>query len=196
MAKLTLKIAVPVILAGLFSSVIFLAIGYEQSWPFFYIIILLLAIFVFFFGLAIGQNLSLPVKKLLGKATELSQGNLSSRVYLETKDELSELAKIFNKIAEELEASHEQEANTEKSVGVKVRARTKELEETISALEQKVGNRTIEMEKLIGESNKLQEDVKRKGAETAQLRKELDDFKQKISKYNKPKQGFINKDNI
>jgi len=31
---------------------------------------------------------------------------LSSRVYLETKDELSELAGAFNKIAGELEESH------------------------------------------------------------------------------------------
>ena len=90
----------------------------------------------------------LHVKKILDKATELSKGNLSSRVYLETKDELSELAEVFNKIAEELQASHEQEANTEKSVGIKVKARTKDLEETINALEQKVKNRTYRVRKI------------------------------------------------
>ena len=121
MSKLTTKIAIPIILVGIFAIVVFIAIRLRPIDPSFYIIVLFLAIFVFFFGLAIGQNLSSPVKKILDKATELSKGNLSSRVYLETKDELSELAKIFNKIAEELEASHEQEENMEKSVGIKVK---------------------------------------------------------------------------
>lgn len=188
MAKRTTKIAVPIILVGIFAIIVFIAIGYEQLEPGFYIVVLFLVVFVFFFGFAIGQSLTSPVKKILDKAIELSRGNLSSRVYLETKDELSELAKVFNKIAEELEASREQEKNTEKSVGIKVKARTKDLEETINALEQKVKNRTIELERLIEELNKLQEAVKNKGVETAQIRKELNDFKQKISKYNKPKQ--------
>ena len=192
MSKLTLKIAVPIILTGIFAIVVFIAIGYERLEPSFYFIVFLLVIFVFFFGLAIGQNLSSPIKKLLDRAMELSQGNLSSRVYLETKDELSQLAEVFNKIAEELKISREQEVNTEKSVGIKVKARTGELEETINALEEKVRNRTIELERLIEESKKLQKDVKDKGAETAQLKKELNDFKQKVNRYNKLKQGTVN----
>ncbi len=189
MAKVTTKIAIPIILTGIFAIAVFVSLGYAQEEPSFYIIILFLIIYVFFFGLAIGQNLSSPIKKLLDKATELSKGDLTSRVYLETKDELSELAKVFNKIAEELEASHLQEENAEKSVGIKVKAKTKDLEETINALEQKVKNRTIELERLIQESNKLQEDVKNKGVETAQLRKELNDFKQKVDKYKTSKKA-------
>jgi methyl-accepting chemotaxis protein len=191
MAKLTLKIATPIILVGIFSLVVFVAAGYNQLNSAFYIIILVLVIFVFFFGLANGQNLTSPVRKLLGGATQLSEGNLSSRVYLETKDELSQLAKVFNKIAEELERTREQELNIEKSVGIKVKAKTKDLEETISALEQKIKNRTLELEKLIGESGRLQEDVKKKKEETVQLRKELDDFRQKINRYNKSKQDNV-----
>jgi len=189
MAKLTLKIAVPIVLSGVFAVVSFVAIGYEQLQPVFYIIIIFLTIFVFFFGIAIGQRLSSPVKKLLNEATELSKGNLSSRVYLETKDELSELAKVFNEIAEKLEASRAEGENMEKSVGIKVKAKTKDLEETIDALEQKVKNRTIELERLAGDSNKLQEDVKSKKEEIAQLRKELNDFTQKVSRYSTTKKS-------
>ena len=187
MSKLTLKIAISVISAGVFATFVFLSAGHERLTTGFYIILSLFSIYLFFFGLAIGQNISSYVKKILSKATELSEGNLSSRVYLETKDELSELAKVINKIAEELELSRQQESNLEKSVGIKVQARTKELEETIGALEQKVKNRTIELERLIEESNKLQEAIKNKGSETDQLKKELGDFRQKISKYNKSK---------
>ena len=189
MAKLTTKITIPIILVGLFAIVVFMAVDYDQLGPGLYIVLLLLTIYVFFFGLATGQNLASPVKKILNRAEELSRGNLSSRVYLETKDELSELANAFNKIAEELEASRAQEENTEKSVGIKVKAKTKDLEETINALEQKVKNRTIELERLIEESSRLQASAKEKESETTQLKKELGGFKQKLGKYNKPKQG-------
>lgn len=189
MAQLTSKVAIPIILVGIFAMVVLIVtIGYEQLSPSFYIIIIFLTVFVFFFGIAIGQNLSSPVKKILDKAVELSRGNLSSRVYLESKDELSQLAEVFNKIAEELRASREQEVNIEKSVGVKVKARTDELEETINALEQKVKNRTIELERIIEESKKLQAGAISKEAEVSQLRKELSGFKQKLGKYGKSKQ--------
>jgi len=191
MSKFTTKIAIPVILVGVFAIAVFISLSYEGiveqegfGWTI-YLIILFLLIFVFFFGLAVGQNLASPVKRILEKAEALSQGNLSSRVYLETKDELAELAKAFNKIAEDLQISHEQEANAEKSVGIKVKARTQELEETIDALEQKVKNRTIELERLIEETNKLQGDVKSKGDEALKLRRELEDFKQKVGRYKK-----------
>ena len=187
MPKLTFKIAIPIILAGIFAVIILMSIGLVQTGPEFYLVILSLVVFIFFFGLATGQEISTPIKKLLDRAVELSDGNLSSRVYLETKDELAELANIFNKIAEELQASHDQEVNTEKSLNIKVKARTNDLEETISALEQKVKNRTAELERLTEESNKLQEDVKNRIIETTQLKKELDNFKQKFGKGSKAK---------
>lgn len=159
-SNLTLKIAIPIILVGIFAIIVFSAAGYVRLEPAFYIIVLFFSIYVFFFGISIGQNLTTPVRKILDEATQLSRGNLSSRVYLETKDELSELAKVFNKIAEELQASREQQDNVEKSVNIKVKARTKEFEETIGALDQKVKNRTIELERLTQEIKKLQEAIK------------------------------------
>lgn len=196
MSKLTSKIAIPIILVGIFAIVVLLAIDYEQLTPSFYIIVLLLTIAVFFFGIAIGQNFVSPIKKLLSGATKLSKGNLSSRVYIETKDELSELAGLFNKIAEELEAGRAQQEDAEKTVSIKVRARTKDLEETINALEQKVKNRTIELERLIEESNKLQEEAKSKKTETAELRKEITNFRRKIGGHSKSKKEDVNEVNL
>jgi methyl-accepting chemotaxis protein len=165
MAKNTTKIASSIILVGVFIIFAFVSTTYDQLNTSSYIIIILLFIFMFFFGIAVAQNFSLPVKKLLKDAKELSKGNLSSRVYLETKDELAELADTFNKIAEELQESRDQETNLEKSISVKVKARTQDLEETITALEQKVRNRTIELERLMKESGALHETIKNKEAE-------------------------------
>lgn len=156
MPKLIFKVAIPVILVGIFVtiSLFSMVVDYESLGAGFYIVIVLLVVFVFFFGLAIGQKISNPLKEILNKATELSKGNLSSRVYLETKDEFSELAKTFNKIAEDLQTTHDEAVNAEKSIGIKVQARTQELQETINALEQKVRNRTAELERLMKETKK------------------------------------------
>jgi len=183
MPKITTKIAAPIFLAGVFIMAVFWAfnIGFTELRLDSYILLLFLVAFVFFFGLSIGQNLSSPIKKLLDNATELSRGNLSGRVYLETKDELSELANAFNKIAEELQASHEQGANAEKSIDIKVKAKTQELEETICALDQKIKNRTIELERLMEESKRTQSYAKAKEEEILNLKKELAS-KQKINK--------------
>lgn len=183
MANISSKIALPIILAGLFAITIFMALNYERLELSFYIVLLLLAICIFFFGFAIGQNFALPVKKLLQRATDLSRGDLTTRVYLESKDEFGELAKIFNKIAQDLQESHSATQKTEESVGIKVKARTQALEETINALEQKVKNRTIELERLMQESKKLQEEAKSKELQAGELKKEFDILRLKVGKY-------------
>jgi len=94
MSKITSKITVPIILVGLFSIIVFMALNYNQLELSFYVILLLLSVYIFSFGFAVGQNFVSPIKELLKKARELSRGNLSSRVYLRTKDELTELAEI------------------------------------------------------------------------------------------------------
>jgi methyl-accepting chemotaxis protein len=162
MAKQTTKIAIPIIFVGFFAIIAFIAAKPEQLEPDFYIIIGLLFVFIFFFGIAAGQRLSSPVRKLLKQANDLNKGNLESRTYLETKDELADLANAFNKVAEELQKSREQAQNAEKSVGIKVKAKTQEMEETINALEQKVKNRTIELERLLKEAGRSTEAVKDK----------------------------------
>lgn len=144
---------------------------------------LLLTIFVFFYGFSTGQNLSSPVKKLLDRATELNKGDLKTRVYLETKDEMSDLAKIFNEIAEKLEKSYANEETTEKSVDIKVRAKTQALEETINALEQKIKNRTIELQKIADESKKIQEIAKIKEMETEELKRQISTLRSAAEKH-------------
>lgn len=172
MLKLILRISAPIILVGIFTLVSLVATGYENLEPSFYMMILFLAVYIFFFGFAVGQNIFSPVQKILNNATKLSEGDLSSRVYIETKDELSQLAGVLNKIAEKMEASRCKEEEIEKEIGIKVVARTRELEETIKALEQKVKNRTAKLEKLISESNRIREDSGNKKTETSQLKKE------------------------
>lgn len=182
-SNVAFKIAAPIIITGIFIITIFIALNYERLDTNFYIVLALIAIYIFLFGFATGQKFVLPVKKLLKRATDLSEGDLTTRIYLETKDEFSDLAEIFNKIASELEKSHSKTETTEKSVGIKVKARTRALEETINALEQKVKNRTLELHKIIDELRMIQEKTKTKEIKTKQLKKKSNNPKRTLNKY-------------
>lgn len=177
MNKITFKIAFPIILTGLFSIVIFIAAGYGKLDQGFYIIFLVFSIYIFLFGVATGENLSGPIKKLIQRATLLSEGDLRTRIYLETKDEFGELGKIFNKIAEDLEESKIAGIRAEEATDIKVKARTQTLEEVISALEQKVRNRTIELDKAIKELENEKQGENSKDAEVSTLKQEIERLK-------------------
>src|SRR3989344_5956762 len=172
MANITSKIAFPIIITGLFIITVFVALDYSRLDANFYIVFSIVIIYVFLFGFAIGQNFASPLKKILERAIELTKGDLSSRVYLESKDELGELAKVFNELADKLEESKSVIEATERGVDIKVKARTEALEETITALEQKVKNRTLELEKITNDSQKAQEEAKNKEAEIAELKRQ------------------------
>jgi len=161
MSNISFKIAVPIILVGIFIITVFVSFNYERLDFSFYVVFALIIIYVFLFGFATGQRFVAPIRKLLNRVNDLNTGDLKARAYLETKDELSELAKAFNEIAEKLEKSQNNEEQTEKSVDVKVRARTRALEETIVALEQKIKNRTIELERVTESLKKIQDDLRK-----------------------------------
>ena len=182
MAKIISKIATPIILTGIFTIIVFVALDYSRLDFNFYMVFSILIIYVFFFGFAIGQNFVSPLKKILQRAVELTKGDLSSRVYLESKDELGELAKVFNELADKLEENKSTIEATEKGVDIKVKARTESLEETIMALEQKIKNRTFELEKMISDFQKLQKDAKNKEIEVGELRQEINSFKKGLGK--------------
>lgn len=152
---------------------VFVALDYARLDINFYIVFLVVIVYIFLFGFAVGQNFVSPVKKLIQKAIEFKDGNLSSRLYMENKDEIGQLAVILNDLADKLEESRNTIKTTEKGVDIKVKARTEALEETITALEQKVKNRSFELERMINESKKMQEAMKDKELQMDQLKKEI-----------------------
>lgn len=172
------NIAFPIIIVGFFVIAVFAALNYENLTMEVYIIFTLVAIFVFLFGFAIGQKFAFPIRQLLETVEQLSRGELKSRVYLETKDEFGELAKAFNKIAEDLQKSHVVAKEAEGIADVRIRAKTQELEEVVNNLEQKVKNRAQELQKMIKEADVLQNLVKSREAEVVNLKKEIKQIKE------------------
>src|SRR3989344_4444164 len=182
MPRLSFKIAYPIIIAGLFIIVSFIALNYQNLNASFYIIFAFLTIYVFLFGFAIGQNFTAPVKKLLQKADDLSKGDLKSRFYLESKDELGQLSGVFNRIADQLEESNNLNETTKRSVGIKVEAETQALKEVIGALEQKVQNRTLEIQKIAGDLEKLKQTSSVKEEEGGQLKSQIFELQEQLNK--------------
>jgi methyl-accepting chemotaxis protein len=158
--SITFKIALPMILTGAFIIIIFFAVPQAiQINPILIVILLFVGVFVFFYGFSTGQRIAFPVRDLLRKAKNLSEGDLKTRSYSNSKDEIGQLAIAFNKIADDLEESCNNQASGEKSIKIKVKAKTRELEETIKALEQKIKNRTIELERLTSENDQLKQEI-------------------------------------
>lgn len=145
--SIAFRIASTTIIAGLFVVAALVAVNYQVLSPGFYLIAVPLMGFLFFFSVAVGQHVARPMKKILDGAKPLEVGNGRSRMYLKTKDEIGELAKTFNKIAERFE-EHKSKIET---LDVNVKLRTKALEEIIAILEQKVKNRTAQWHQAVQE---------------------------------------------
>lgn len=152
MSRISLKIAYPIIITGLFVIVVFLSVTYDIIDPNFYIVLVPLTAFLFLFGFAIGQRFAVPVKKLLKEADYITKGDLKKRFALENHDELGDLAKYLNEIAEEMQENKSKIG----SLGEQVKLRTKTLEEIILVLEQKVKNRNAEFKKVVDQLDKTQ----------------------------------------
>jgi methyl-accepting chemotaxis protein len=171
MSKIIYKVLFPILLASLFAIAIFIAIDYDQLRPESYIVLFLVVITIFFFGYATGERFASPLRNLIEKANNINTENLGQKIYIDTRDEMEELAEIYNKLAEKLKESLDKEKAAEGSIDIKVRAKTQSLEETISALEQKVQNRTIELEKNLKEIEALKMQLKAKDTELSEFKK-------------------------
>src|SRR3989338_7686439 len=169
MASVSLKVAYPIIITGLFIIVVFIATAYQILDYNFYIVLVPLTVFLFLFGFAIGQKFALPVKELLKDADYLSKGNHKIRFYSENKDEFGQLAKVLNRVAEEFEDGR----SKIETLDTQVKLRTKTLEEIISVLEQKVKNRTLEGQIMSKDLEKIQLQLELKNTEIISLKNQI-----------------------
>lgn len=156
MAKFSFKIAVSIILAGLFIVVSFAALDYENLGSPFYIVSGFIVAFIFSFGFAMGHIYAEPVTELLKNMDGKVDGNEDSKKpEIKTHDEIEELARAFGKVTQGLE---------EKVLGIETQKKTSDIkfktkdivsEKVIDALEEKIKNRTGELERVTKERDQL-----------------------------------------
>ncbi|MBI4684439.1 MAG: HAMP domain-containing protein [Nitrospirae bacterium] len=83
---------------------------------------LVLFIVVFF-----SRRISRPIARLRDAALKIGKGNLDTKIEIASKDEIGELGKSFNKMAQDLKESHEQLTVYSNELEKKVEVRTDEL---------------------------------------------------------------------
>lgn len=168
-SKMSLRIASAVTLAGLFVMMAFLALQNDIFAYNFYLVLLLVIIFLFVFGLSVGQHTASPIKDMLKDTHYFIKGGYGVKYFKEYKGELGQLATVFNKIAEEFDKNKSEVRNLDS----KIQLKTRTLEEIISLLERKLKNRTTDFQKTIENLEKSQSQLRLKEKEILMLKKQI-----------------------
>ena len=134
-----------------------------------------------FVSLFISRRLVRPIKKLHLATEEIQKGNFSVRVDVKTKDEIEEFANAFNKTLDQIQASSAALEEAKTVLEIRVRARTRELNELAGSLESKVQERTGELKTRLAELERFQELTIGRELKMIELKKELK------KKYGSPK---------
>lgn len=77
-----------------------------------------------------------PIKKLTKGIEEVGRGNLNYKIEIDSKDELGEMAKQFNRMSKRLEAAYNDIKNWSETLNEKVNEKTKELKYIYSQVNQ------------------------------------------------------------
>lgn len=83
----------------------------------------------------LSRNLVLPITRLAQAALRIARGDLSQRVPVGSHDEVGNLSRAFNVMAERLEVQEAERMNFQGELERQVKERTRELEETAASLQ-------------------------------------------------------------
>ena len=146
------------------------------------LITLVTLIFIFIVSIFFSRSIVDPIKKLHGGVEIIRRGKLGYRVDIRTNDEMEELGKAFNKMAEELNRYHAALEESKIVLQIKVKARTRELEELTKNLEGKVKERTRELEERLSELERFHKLTVGRELKMMDLKKEIEKLKRKSNK--------------
>ncbi|MFH0978172.1 MAG: cache domain-containing protein [Candidatus Woesearchaeota archaeon] len=129
------------------------------------IIVILNIGFVVVAGFYLSRRVTKPIKDLISAAEKISGGDLNARTGIRSADEIGELSRAFDRMAEDLKKSKVQLENYSKTLETQVAERTKKLKEKIDELE-KLSKITVGRElKMIELKKRIRElEEKLKGA--------------------------------
>lgn len=85
-------------------------------------------------GIVFARGLVRPINRITKTAQEIKEGNLSARVNLDGKDEIAELAKTFDAMAESVESNQELERRLTTDVAHELRTPLMAIQSTVEAI--------------------------------------------------------------
>jgi len=110
-----------------------------------------LLFFVILISYFLSRYITDPLMKLSLAAQEIAKGNFKVRVNIKTRDELENLASMFNEMVSELEKFYSSLEEIKKNLELQVQAKTIELEALNRSLEEEVQKKTKELQKRVKE---------------------------------------------
>lgn len=137
------------------------------------LITFIVLIFIFIVSIYFSQLIVNPIKELHKGIEIIEKGDLDYRVDIQTNDEIAELGTAFNQMAKELKKYHGTSEESKNVLKIKVKARTKELEELAKSLDDKVKERTEELEKRLSELERFHKLTVGRELKIIELKKEL-----------------------
>lgn len=129
------------------------------------------------FGYLISLSLSRRLEEVRDAAIEFARGNEEVMLVSESKDEIGELAYAFNGMVEDVKKSHLALKEAKSVLEVKVKARTRELEELALGLEKRVEDRTKKLKEKIKELERFQKLAVGRELKMIELKKELKEIR-------------------
>ncbi|MDD5750249.1 MAG: HAMP domain-containing protein [Candidatus Pacebacteria bacterium] len=132
------------------------------------------------------RRITRPLQRLGEGAEIIGRGDLKHRINIKTGDEIEELARSFNKMADDLKKSRADLEESKDVLEIKVKARTRELQELNKNLEEKVCERTKELQDRLDELERSHRLMINRELKMIELKKELKE-KEKESSNSKTK---------
>ena len=137
------------------------------------------AVLTLFYVMAIAmvssRNLVSPLKKLILWADKIIKKGTKEEIALVTNDEITEVIKSLKRMHEELE-------NSKASLEIKIKARTKELEELTERQEETIKERVGEVQKRAVELERFQKLAVGRELKMIELKKEIKKLRESLKK--------------
>lgn len=126
------------------------------------------------------------LQPILVAAKEVAQGNTSIRAKTTGRDEIGQVALMFNRMLDavekatrELNDAQTKLRNTNIDLEQRVKERTKELDQLKESLEQTISRKTVDLEKKLDELEKFKKLTVGRELKMMELKKEIEDLKNK-----------------
>ena len=135
------------------------------------IVAILTLIYVVIVTVFFSRNLVYPLRKLILWADKITKGETKEEISVVTNDEIAELVECLKRMHEELE-------NARASLEIKIRARTRELEELTERQEEIIKERIKEIQKRTGELEKFHKLAVGRELKMVELKEEIKKLKE------------------
>lgn len=145
-------------------------------------LVLFSVIFNFLNASIISAKIVNPILKLTELMKKVREGKLDIQANIKTNDEIEFLAETFNEMLREVAKEREKLAEMNQILEIKVRARTRELEESALRLEEQVRERTKDLREKIEELEKFHRLTVGRELKMIELKEEIKRLKNELEK--------------